>query len=320
MKIGFAKMGLKTYFNENKSKTEGFNHELCDIFDIFEKRGHECVMLTTSDKYKKYEGADLDYIFLFNGPIPTLESGRKYLMFKNYSFPIIDFINSNEIPYVYFWTDPRYDIRENKLLNRKPEIILSQEMANYGHLDKLILYKKERQQIKDKDIFLGILMNDTNPKRSREILKTLNWLEYGEIIGNWKKPNKFCKNAINENKVNDYLSRVKYSYNLATNQNWVSQKYWEMVLNNVICFYKNYDNNNLLLGNKDYRRVKDEIDLQEKIENKDEELYEQIIKHQQLELKDDYFNGEFLYQFIIKKLEESKNEISVSGNQNDKVD
>lgn len=316
MKIGFYKMGLKTYFEQDKSKSEGFNHELCDVFDIFKNKGHECVILSVSDKYPKYEGSDLDYIFLFNGPTPTLESGRKYMMFKNYSFPIIDFVNSNEIPYVYFWTDPRYDIRENELFKHQPQLILSQEKEYYGHLDKLILYGKERQQIKEKDILLGVLMNDTNKFRSNEVLKTLNWLEYGEIRGDWKIPNKFLKSPLNEKEVGYYLSRVKYSYNSATNPNWVSQKYWEMVLNNVVCFYKNYDKDGLLILEQDFKRVKDEIDLQNKIEfiEKDLNVYNELINQQKTELKDEYFNGEFLYKFITKKLEETKNEMVIPIN------
>lgn len=305
MKIGFFKLGLKTYFEQDKSKTEGFNHELTDIFDIFQKKGHECVMLSVSDKYKKYEGTDLDFIFLFNGPTPTTESGRKMMMFKNYSFPIIDFINSNNIPYVYFWTDARYDIRINPLFKRYPNLILSQEKENYGHLEKLILYGKSKQELKEKDIKFGILMNETDKKRSQEVLKALSWLDYGELRGNWKTQSKFLKEPIQEKEVSNYLGRVKYSYNLAVNQNWVSQKYYEMILNNVICFYKNYDEKGLIIPrNIDIRRIKDEIDLEEKINFLEVQptLYKSIIERQQEELKEEYFNGEFIYQFIINKI------------------
>jgi len=305
LKIGFAKMSLNTYFSQDKSKTEGFNHELTDLFDIFQKNGHECVMLSVSDKYEKYEGTDLDFIFLFNGPTPTTESGRKMMMFKNYSFPIIDFINSNDIPYVYFWTDARYDIRTNPLFKRYPNLILSQEKENYGHLEKLILYGKQKQELKEKDIKLGVLMNETDKKRSQEVLKALNWLDYGELRGNWKTQSKFLKEPIQEKEVSNYLGRVKYSYNLAVNRDWVSQKYYEMILNNVICFYKNYDENSLIIPKyENIRKVKDEIDLEEKIEliEKAKDLYNLIIEKQQGELKEEYFNGEFIYQFIIDKI------------------
>jgi len=300
MKIGFFKMGLKTYFEKDKSKAEGFNHELCDIFDIFEKQGHECVMLSVSDKYKKYEGTDLDYIFLFNGPTPTTESGRKMMMFKNYSFPIIDFINSNNIPYVYFWTDCRYDIRENKLFNRQPQLILSQESEHYGHLDKLCLYKKELKPYQDKTIKLGILLNDTDKRRSKSVLANLKWLNYGELRGKWKETNRFLKESINEKELDSYLSSVKYSYNEAVNPNWVSQKYWEMILNNVICFYRHYDKDNLLITIK----VNDEIDLEESI-NKyedDENDYIKQLASQLCLIRDEYLDGSFIYKFIIEKL------------------
>ena len=303
MKIGFAKLGLKTYFNKNGSG-QGSNHELVSIFNKFKEKGHECFMLTVSDKYDKYVKNDLDFIFLFNGPLPTLESGRKLMMFKNYSFPIIDFINSNNIPYIYFWTDIRYDIRDNNLI-RQPNIILSQEKEYYGHLEKIILIGKIKKEIYYKDIKFGVLMNSTSPKRDKSIMKFLNWLEFGEIRGNWKnKYNKYLKEPLKENEVCDYLSKVKYTINITTNQNWINQKYYEYILNNVICFQYNSDLDNLVMDKNDFRVIKDEIDLDEKIDllEKDENLYNKIIKKQQDELKEEYFNGEFIYNFIINKI------------------
>jgi len=297
-------MGLKTYFEESKSKSEGFNHELCDVFDIFQKHGHECVMLSVNDKYPIHEAGELDYIFVFNGPTPTQESGRKLNMFKRYSFPIIDMINTTEIPYAFFWTDSRYGITNNKLFKRQPNVIFSQEKEYYGHLEKLILYKKERKELTDKKNKFGILMNETEPKRSKEVLAALEWLEYGEIVGKWKTKSPFVNGPILESELDNYLSNLKFSYNLATNQKWVSQKYYEMILNNVICFYKNYDEDELILNKDNYLKVRDGIDIEQKIEEieANDELYKKMIEKQQEELKDDYFNGEFIYNFIINKI------------------
>lgn len=308
MKIGFAKLGLKTYFDKNGSG-QGSNHELVSIFNKFKEKGHQCFMLTVSDKYDKYEKNDLDFIFLFNGPLPTLESGRKLMMFKNYSFPIIDFINSNNIPYIYFWTDMRYDITKNNLI-RQPNIILSQEKKNYGHLEKIILIGKNKKEIYNKDIKFGILMNSTSLKRDKSIMKFLNWLEFGEIRGNWKnKDNKYLKEPLKENEVCNYLSKVKYTINITTNSNWINQKYYEYILNNVICFQYNSDLDNLVMDKNDFRVIKDEIDLDEKIDllEKDKNLYNKIIKKQQDELKDEYFNGEFIYNFIINRIKNYEN-------------
>ena len=301
MKIGFIKLGLKTYFKKNGSG-QGSNHELVDIFNIFKNKGHECFMISGSDKYECYvDIKNLDYIFVFNGFLPTTLDAKINMMKQ--PTDMYKILNGYDVPYIYFWTDVRYDIKNIKVV-RQPNIILSQEQENYGHLDKLILYKKKKKLLDKKTNKFGIVMNDTEPKRSKEVLKTLGWLGYGEIKGKWKNKNKWLTGELKEEEVNDYLASTKYSYNLATNHEWVSQKFWEMLLNNVICFYKNYDKNNLIIPKNDYRLVRDEIDVEEKIEELDKNvnLYLDFIKKQQNDLKEEYFNGNFIYNLIIKKL------------------
>jgi hypothetical protein len=302
MRIGFVKLGLKTYFNKNGTG-QGSNHELVSIFNLFKEKGHDCFMLSFNDKYEEYKEVDkLDFIFVFNGFLPnTLETNMNML---KQPIEMIKLINSCDTPYAYFWTDMRYNIRENKII-RQPDLILSQEKEYYGHLEKIILIGKNKNDIKEKDIKFGVLMNSTSNKRDKEILNFLSWLEFGEIRGDWKKKeNKFFKEPVKEDEINDYLSKVKYTLNITTNSDWINQKYYEYILNNVICFQYKSDLNNLVMEENDYRRVKDEIDLDEKIEQleKAKDLYNEILEKQKNELKEEYFNGEFIYQFIINKI------------------
>jgi len=275
MKIGFIKLGLKTYF-EKCGTGQGSNHELVTLFNLFKQNGHECVMISVSDKYEKYTGK-VDYIFIINGP-STIYKKDSSCMFRNYFAPFVDLINNTTI--------------------------FTQKKENYGHLEKIILIGNKTTK-QEKDIKLGILLNNTNKKRSSKVLDLLDWLEYGEIRGNWKKEtNKYLKESIPEDKVNEYLSRVKYTINITVNNKWVNQKYYEYLLNDVICFQFNSDIDNLCMEKDDFRRIKDEIELDEKIEllEKDEELYNKILIKQREEILESYSDGSFLYNFIFSKL------------------
>jgi hypothetical protein len=308
MKIGFIKLGLKTYF-EKSGTGQGSNHELVDVFNIFQNNGHECHMLSNSDKYSQMKIGKYDWIFVFNGFAPTTWQTNMN-MFKG-SLDSLTYLKEHKnIPYAYFWTDPRYDISKNPLFKEvPPTVILSQEPNHYAHLDKLILYHKDAPLIFAKDKFFTIMMNDTGEKeRKKSILNVTNWLQHEnykcDVYGNWPKNKELNARDIPENEVSDYLSRYLYAFNAGKNPNWVSQKYWEMVLANVICFHTNYDISNLIMHPKDFKRVLDGIDVIDKIEQlqSNPELYEEIINAQKNELKSGYYTGEFIYQIIMEKI------------------
>jgi len=302
IKIGFIKFGLKTYFNSNGT-SQGSNHELVDIFNIFKERDYNCKMISVSDiEYNKDE--EVDIYFVFNGPITkyNLEGTE---IFRNYTKPMVDILNNSNKKWLYFWTDPRkeYDIRDNPNITNKNYIILSQEKQFYSHLEKIIMYNKKPIQ-KQKENKLCIIMNDTNPKRTKECLK-LNNLNFDiEVYGKWKTENKNLKEKLEESEVIKKLSTSKYSWNMATNKKWVSQKYYEMLLSGTLCFFQHYDEDNLILDKDDFRRIEDWFDIDIKIDklNKNPELYNSLIKKQNEELKEEYYNGDFIYNIIVKQI------------------
>lgn len=302
MRIGFAKLGLKTYFNKDAG-CQGYNHELLSIFKIFEDRGHECVMLTVNDKYELYkEYKKLDFIFVFNGPLSIKKrEEQKMVMLLNYTHNVYDILNDNpDIPYIYFWTDPRYDITKIKVV-RQPNIILSQEKEYYGHLDKIILYGKQRRKKQIKYKMFSILMNKTKDARTKKMVDIYNQLSKTHpigIIGDFKELN---GSPIEQTKIQDYLDTVEYCINVGKKSNWVSQKYWEMSLSNVICFQSNYDDDCLLMEKDDLRRINDWLDIEinlGQIEQKKDLFLTQL----QYELKDEYFSGDFIYSVIKEKI------------------
>ena len=308
MRIGFIKFGLKTYFNKDGTG-QGANHELVDVFHIMQNHGHECFMISNSDIDTAWHPRqDLDWVFVFNGLTPnTLDT--KMNMFAGSVMAIQWLQTHKEIPWAYFWTDPRYDLKKNPLFDSiPPKAILSQEPIYYAHLDKLILYEKDQPLPFKHDIFFSILMNNTGEKHRKKMVKdVINWLNQEklnyEIKGDWKKDKDILGYPLEEKNVLPYLANVKYSFNVGKNPWWSSQKYWEMVISDVICFYWGYDEAGLVLEKDSWLRVRDGIDVIEKVKQLEEDPHfrTEVLMSQRKQLKAEYYTGEFIYQIIKEK-------------------
>lgn len=296
MKIGFARFTLTTSFKHN-NQSQGSNHELVDIFNIFKERGHDCIMLSQNDKYEKANPNNCDIIFTFCGSL-IRQKESKFQIFNKYTYPIYDLINSCNIPYIYFQTDPRSTMDITKIdIIRQPKIILTQEKNNYGHLDKIILYKKEKRKLTKKDIEIGILMNQTSESRVKQLQKIIKDRKV-QYFGNIKEVN---SKEIKFDEVQNILDTITFSVNIGKKETWVSQKYWEMILSNVICFYANFDKDELLMKKDDIRRVNDWLDLDINLD-KIKKNYDLFLTKQYEEIKDEYRSGEFLYNLIMNKI------------------
>lgn len=317
MRIGFIKLGLKTYFHKDPDNAQGCNHELVTVFNLFRSHGHECHMISGSDLDGEpilEEVEDLDHIFVFNGPMTNnAKSINSAIQMKNYVKPYYDLLNATKVPWVYFWTDPRaeYDMMANQLITHKPEVILSQEKQYYAHLDKLILVGRELrdldQSIAMKRPVLSVLMNEKGAKREKNLINICNWLKDDievEIRGKWKKLNPFVKEQVAFELIDEHLSGVRYSWNQTVDPFWTSQKYWEMVLNDVVCFHQWSDLNHLVLPDGDFTRVTDELEVSEKIRffEEDKAALKLQVLTQRARIKSEYLTGEFIYETIMQKL------------------
>lgn len=307
MKIGFIKFGLKTYFNKDGTG-QGSNHELVDLFHIFKEHGHECCMISAAD-IEYSNKTKVDYYFVLNGPMCDKPHKPGLNMFDKYFWPYQELLISDNTPWIYFQTDPRkeYNVENNELFDKnKSKLIFTQEKKYYGHLDKLILYKKQILQT-TKKIEMAIIMNQTNDKRHREGISVCDWFNKQNVViyGKHKKNSKYLAEQIPERNLSEFLTQLKYSWNMAVDPNWVSQKYWEMILHDVICFYQEYDNSGLLLSLDDERRVVDPIDVDNKINylNNNITEYQLWLERQRAEMLPEYLDGEFIYSFIYSKLQ-----------------
>ena len=98
-----------------------------------------------------------------------------------------------------------------------------------------------------------------------------------------------------------FLDNIKYSFNQTVESDWTSQKMWEMILSNVICFHYESDSNNLAIPQ--FLKVDALWEVEQRIKTiARAKEYDRIIKEQQTFIKPGYLTGEFLYKIILNKM------------------
>lgn len=312
--IGIIKFGA--VINENSFKNEGSNNEIINFIDIMSKEHNVFIVssLTKNSRFNKYNGEKLDIIFAYNGIWSTTNTtkfgGKTLNCFELYTYPSIEFINECQTPWVFFNSDVRYKLSTPKELKRMPNYhigLYEEGNMKYEHFDKIHCYKYKRNNGFEKNIEVGIIMNDTNRLRT-DILKafrtwcnSLSW----NIKGKFKEPIKDNTGFLLENEVFDFLKNVKYTLLIASDYLSTTQKLWECIANDVICFLYRYDAqcNNINAGS--FLRVKDEIEFEEKVKllNNDDKLRNEILEHQRSQLKESYIDGSFILSHYTKLIE-----------------
>ena len=309
MNIGIIKFGIvldKRLENKNAS---GY-YEVMNLVRILGKE-HKIFILSKHnyDEYRWDGKAKIDRIIAFNGPWGKRNTQLNMLL--NYTLPSINIINELQVPWYYINSDVRYNINTPSELTHKPVKVIGlyeDESKNqiYGHIDKIWLYNKNFATHAPKTIFMGAAMNDTHAPRSKKLLKAYNWLksttEYQDlqVMGKWTKvENPFVVGSSNEKEILDWLSKVKYSINIAVNPMSTTQKLWEYYLRDVITFLYDYDMqyNNVEEGH--FLRIKDEYDIEAKIkEIEGNEAFRQtLLSEQRARIKPEYITGDFILDF-----------------------
>lgn len=309
MKIGIIKIGL--LIRDYGYHKQGGDVEIINFIDIMSKE-HEVYIISSLDKkarFTKYNGEDLDIIFVFNGPWSTNNSSIN--IFKTSTLPSLLFLNETKVPWVYIQSDNRkgYHPDTPQELTHKPIFtvgMLNQDYKKYWHFDKVNLYNFERKYGLEKDILFGVIMNDTDRKRTKKLEKVINWLKVCDI--QVEQRGKMGKDYIvlKENEVPEFLEKVKYTVNIAVEPLSTSQKIWEYMMAGVVCFLLDYDLQYNIVPKDHFIRVKDEYELAQKIdflENNKEE-YNKILEYQ-YSLMEKYIDGSYLlkaYNYLMNKL------------------
>ena len=313
--IGIIKFG--TVINENNFKNEGSNNEIINFIDIMSKKHNVFIVssLAKNSRFKKYNGEKLDIIFAYNGIwsiTNTSKFGGKALnCFERHTYPSIEFINNCDIPWVFFNSDIRYKLSTPKELKRMPDYhigLYEDGNMKYEHFDKIHCYNYKTNYCNyEKNIEIGIIMNDTHKLRTSALKTFITWCDNfnWNIKGKFKESIKYNTGFLLENEVFDFLKNVKYTILIASEPNSTTQKLWECIANNVVCFLYGYDMQCNNININSFLRVKDEIDFEEKVNllNNDNKLKNKILEHQRSQLKDSYIDGSFILNHYTKLIE-----------------
>lgn len=309
MNIGIIKMGLVIY--DYGKHPQGGDVEIINFIDILSKE-HSVYIISSLDKkarFNKYNGEELDIIYVFNGPWTTDNSA--ITIFRNYTLPNLLFLNETKVPWVYIQSDNRktYHPSTPKELTHQPIFtvgMFNEDYKKYWHFDKVNLYGFERKYGIEKSILFGVVMNDTDPKRTKKLKRVVKWLEACKIPVTLR--GKMGKNSIvlKESEVPEFLEKVKYTVNIAVEPLSTSQKIWEYMMAGVICFCMDYDMQYNIIPEGHFLRVKDEYELEQKIQllenNRDD--YSRVLEYQ-YDLMKAYTDGSYflkIYNYLMKRL------------------
>jgi len=300
MNIGIIKFGLVIY--DYGKHYQGGDREIIGLYDILSKE-HNVFIISALDKksqMKKYNGEKLDIIFAFNGP--WSKRNDQITILRNYTLPYIKFLNETTAPWVYIQSDNRkqYDSSYPSELLVQPAFnigMFTDSKKKYFDFDKVSIYNRPFNFNQEKEIQFGVIMNDTDIKRTKKLLNALKWMNIcglkTDLKGKWN--NKYCSGVLSEEEVPEYLKKVKYTVNIAVEPLSTSQKIWEYIMNDVVCFCMDYDLQCNILPKDSYLRVKDEYELYNKIDEleKNKNKYNEILTLQRSMLEE-YKDGSYI--------------------------
>lgn len=257
-------------------------------------------------------------------------------MTKNYSTPIIKFINERKIPWIEIQNDPRYHSNQSRDLFHLPHNVLSQynyilessHIQSYENQDQITsrlncrysgietLYLVNRQipdlveLSKNKTIPMMIVLNEGKPSRYN-MLKDWVLDSYSdvEIYGRWEHEKALTdsrfKGSMHIDDLSNMLKLVKYSFIIPIAPGWTTSKYIEMIHNGVIPFFHPTYDSQRNLNVPEFIRLNKISDLQKRIdylENNPDD-YIALLKELQKILKPNYYDGSFVSTMIMESID-----------------
>lgn len=308
MKLGFYKPYKKTCFDFNSDDNNyGGSQENVNLMKIFAEHGHEFYIFSKTDYQENipniYIGnindiPKLDYIFISNGVFEKDQFTEEEITnkFRKYCDQI-----------VLLETDLSLSRKYHDINNY--DIILSQgptnEYREYAHLEKLIIYKHKIFKNSWDSRFFDVVFIGTERDRTNKIVEYI------------MRPNVTWFGKSNTFKINNKVNRLKLAESLTehfvsivmsgdeqNSDGFVSQRYFENSLFGCINLIDHeYDNTELNIRHDDWRRVKNYLDVFNKIEElrENEELFNSLQQKQFDELEQ-WSDGTKIYNHIMSIL------------------
>ena len=315
--IGIYKPLWKTLFHSEDEASVFVNPDIKN-FVLLLAKNHEVVLFSETDlletgnpRYSSNLEEECDILILCNGRLYLKEDEMDEKVKKQ--IEEIHKLFRNKVPQYHFITDLKIIERNEEVLKNINLINVSQskKVGRYGHLDKIFLYKNkidfDIKQKKDKLVYVG---NERNGNRNDLIIEYLLNSGYPtEIYGKWKNTmitqNSFFKGPISCKECEEKLKESKYSLVISDvayrKKNFITPRYFECLLSGTIPFVDiNYDKDELLIKQNDFRVVKNYDEMQKKIRflERTPSFYEMLVEKQTREVKEEYLNGEFQIKIL----------------------
>lgn len=186
-------------------------------------------------------------------------------MVRGYTTPIINWLNTERVPYIEIVNDPRCILGEARDLLHYPEVVLSQVNSVYKHkrirsfedqtcdtidvplqyagVEKIFLYGRGAPATnRDRSIPLLIVLNEGQPSRYGSLKKwVLDHNPDVQVWGHWVRDEalsdqRFCGSA-QLHEIQRKLNAVRYSFIIPIAPGWATSKYVELIHAGVIPFF-----------------------------------------------------------------------------------
>lgn len=326
MKIGIGKFGVVINRQNSLYNKHGHMAEVFNLVNILAKE-HEIFIVS---KYrdngnrslwdpefnaKQWNGEKLDKVFILNGPIGKhngVDPNYKTLeMLKNYTAPVINFLNDYKGDWYYLQPDSRYslDRMSRDELKHEPKKIITLTDDDF-RLDMLWLYNRTPIKNDNKDLSFCLIYNDTNPRRTKKIIEIYDRLVEEKIpvdvYGTFKDSGIISKGKLQEIDYWKTMANYKYTINIATNPDQITSRLWDCLLYDVIGLVWDFDMKYRMIHETHLLRVNDINELIERVRQIEDNksLYQDLLKGQRKMILPGYLDGSFLLNYFKELINE----------------
>lgn len=314
--MGIVKLGKKIYYaNPGENERTSYNDEIVGLIDVL-LMDHEVKIFSDNDITNVHSGEhsvkncldeniECDILWVFNG-VDDPEMVKKIEWYQRHTGHFSVLLKTDlSLPLQGLFYDEFLD--------------QSLSSPDYGHLEKLFLVDKQRLP-ETFDLYSTrkkclVYIGNERPDRFGTLKNFLGAQQHIDFYGKYTN-DFFCKAPNYKGKIQFLAGQKKlltYRYGLYITDkiyqqcDWMTQRYWEYVLNDCVAIIDaSVDRHNLYFAADDPRLVKDAGGMRKLIQkcNDNQQLYESIRDLQRRELLDEYFTGNFMRRFLWQKLKQ----------------
>jgi len=291
--------------DEDLSSVSG---EFTAIARTFAERGNEVVITSPTDikdgEINNIRNGtimeDFDRVFVLCGSFQKDFYGDSVIARLRRQAPRLDFIITDykllptNIKYIDFF-DNIYALTSRQVLGKNIKYCGSNFIL-YKHKPEIDIIKILSEKT------INYSFGGTERNRLADFLEYV-WRPDCTLVG--KSDTLGFDNRVSATKYRELLKATKFSIVISdTNHNingFAGQRHWENLKYNIISFTDTKcDIDELIMKKDDWRRVKNYIELKEKmnylLQNPKE--YEKKLREQQEEIKEEYLNGDYIYRVL----------------------